>query len=390
MEAFLRLLANGSINLKPLTTHVFGIDRAVEAYDIILGKKSEPFTGIILEYANLSQIKRDAVKVNASPVQKHNIGFIGAGSFAQSYLLPNAKKFGSFDTVVTRDGMNSKNVAQKFGFNKASSDAVDILGNPAINTLFIATQHDTHALYTIEGLKNNKAVYVEKPLAMNMEELDAITEAYNHSTSPVLMVGFNRRFAHISQVARESFKNIGEPLVMNFRVNAGFIPRDHWTQTAAGGGRIIGEICHFIDLMQFFTGSEPVRVFAECITTTGEKIKNDDNISITLKFADGSVGNLIYTANGDKALPKERFEIFGGNTVFVINDFRSGELYHDNREKQFKTNGKGHVQEIEAFFNGLSSGTGSPIPFRSLCLTTITTFKIADSLATGLPQEIIL
>jgi polar amino acid transport system substrate-binding protein len=390
MEAFLKLISNGAVDLKPLTTHVFNIEQAVDAYDIILGKKSEYFVGIVLEYPDQALLKKEAVSVNPVSVQKFNIGFIGAGSFAQSYLLPNVKKFGSLDTVVTRDGMNSKNVAQKFGFGKSSCDAGDILNNTAINTLFIATQHDTHASYTIEGLRSNKAVYVEKPLAMNREELDEVIKAYNSASSPVLMVGFNRRFAHISREAKQSLRNTGEPVVMNFRVNAGFIPKDHWTQTAAGGGRIVGEICHFIDLMQFFTDAEPVKVYAECISTSSDKIKSDDNISITVRLSDGSVGNLIYTANGDKALPKERFEIYGGNSVFIINDFRSGEWYHDNKEKQIKTSGKGHVQEIEAFFNALSAGQGSPIPFRSLCLTTLVTFAIKDSLITGLPQEISL
>ena len=388
MEAFLRLIGNGSIDLKPLTTHIFNIEDAVQAYDIVLGKKTEPFVGILLKYPDEEKKRTEIVEVNANPLKQFNIGFIGAGSFAQSYLIPSVKSFGSLDTVVTKDGLNSKNVAQKFGFNQASSNPAHILENQAINTLFIATQHDTHARFTMDGLKSNKAVYVEKPLAMNMNELNEIIEVYGNSTSPVLMVGFNRRFAPISQVAKESFRNIGEPLVMNFRVNAGFIPKDHWTQSSAGGGRIIGEICHFIDLMQFFTDSEPVRVFAESIDSRNDKLKNDDNISITVKFADGSVGNLVYTANGDKALPKERFEIFGGNVVFIIDDFRKGILFRNNKEKQFKASGKGHKQEVEAFFKALSTGSEAPISFRSICLTTVTTFKIVESLAIGLPQVI--
>jgi predicted dehydrogenase/threonine dehydrogenase-like Zn-dependent dehydrogenase len=388
MEAFLRLLENKSINLTPLTTHMFDIEDAVQAYDIVLGKKSEPFVGILLKYPDEDKTKGDVVKVNTNPIQQFNIGFIGAGSFAQSYLIPAVKNFGLLDTVVTKDGLNSKNVAQKFAFNLASTNPAHIVDNQTINTVFIATQHDTHARYVIESLKNRKAVYVEKPLAMNTEELNEIGSVYKDCTSPFLMVGFNRRFAHISQIAKDSFKNIGEPLVMGFRVNAGFIPRDHWTQTRAGGGRIIGEICHFIDLMQYFTDSEPVRVFAECINTDSDKLKNEDNLSITIKFSDGSVGNLVYNANGDKALPKERFEIFGGNKVFIIDDFNKGALFQNNKEKQFKTSGKGHKQEIEAFFRALSAGNESPISFRSICFTTLTTYKILDSLATGLPQVI--
>jgi polar amino acid transport system substrate-binding protein len=175
---------------------------------------------------------------------------------------------------------------------------------------------------------------------------------------------------------------------MNFRVNAGFLPKDHWTQTSAGGGRIIGEICHFIDLMQFFTDSDPVKVYSECIKSTNDKLKDDDNISITLRFANGSVGNLVYTANGDKALSKERFEIFGGNTVFIIDDFRKGLLYKNNKEKQIRSSGKGHKQEVENFIHALESGSLQPISFQSLCLTTLTTFKIIESLSTGIPQSI--
>jgi predicted dehydrogenase/threonine dehydrogenase-like Zn-dependent dehydrogenase len=388
MDAFLQLLAGGALELKSLTTHTFDIADAVSAYDIVLGKKKEPFVGILLEYPSNGKPASAEVTTNSHPAQKSHIAFIGAGSFAQSYLIPSVKAFGSLQTVVTRDGLNSKNVAEKFGFNTASTDADAVLNDDTINTLFIATQHDSHAKYVMEGLKRGKTVYVEKPLAMNEEELNAIADIFNKSQSPFLMVGFNRRFSHIAQVAKETFRNVGEPLVMNFRVNAGFIPKDHWTQTHAGGGRIIGEICHFIDLMQFFTGADPVKVFAECIDSKNDKLKNDDNISITLKFSDGSVGNLVYTANGDKALPKERFELFGGNTVFIIDDFRKGTLFRNNKEKQFKTSGKGHKQEVERFFKALESGSQMPIPFKSLFLTTMTTFKIIDSLASGLPQNI--
>jgi len=388
MEAFLQLIANKSINLKPLTTHSFEIDDAVKAYDLILGRMKEDFVGIVLHYPVEAIEKRTEIQVNTHAVQKINIGFIGAGSFAQSYLLPNAKQYGSLDTVVTRNGMNAKNVAQKFGFNKASSDPSDILENETINTVFIATQHDTHARYVMDCLKKGKKVFVEKPLALSTEELDSVAKVYNSSESPALLVGFNRRFAEVSIRAKEEFRSIGEPLVMNFRVNAGFIPKDHWTQTKSGGGRIIGEICHFIDLMQFLTNAEPVKIFAECIDAQSDKLKNDDNIAITVKFSDGSVGNLVYAANGDKGLPKERFELYGGNTVFIIDDFKQGILYRNNQKKVIKNTGKGHKQEIEVFMKAVSDGNPMPISFRSMCLTTLTTFKIVESLSTGLPQEI--
>ena len=390
MEAFLKLIADQTVKLKPLTTHEFDIAGAVKAYDLVLGKVKEPFVGILLKYPEIDEVKREVVSVSPVKHSTINMGFIGAGSFAQSYLIPNVKELGSMDTVVTLNGMDAKNVAQKFGIGNASTDPAAIIDNEDINTVFIATQHDTHAKYTMDCLKSKKAVFVEKPLAMDMDELQEVMKVYHEAEAPAVMVGFNRRFADISVQAKEAFNNVGEPLVMNFRVNGGFIPKDHWSQTKAGGGRIVGEICHFIDLMQFFADSEPVKVFAECIDTDSDKIKNDDNLAITVKFSDGSVGNLVYTANGDKGLPKERFEIFGGESVFVIDDFNSGSVYRDNREKKIKTSGKGHKQEVIAFIGALEKGDPVPITFRSICLTTLTTFKIQESLATGLPQSIAL
>jgi predicted dehydrogenase len=176
---------------------------------------------------------------------------------------------------------------------------------------------------------------------------------------------------------------------MNYRVNAGFIPKEHWTQNEnIGGGRIIGELCHFIDLMQFFSGSFPETVFAQCINSGNNKVKNDDNISILIKFRNGSIGTIIYAANGDKAMPKERLEIFGGNKIGVINDFKNGELYNGNKLKTLKEEGKGHKEEINAFFAALSKGAAMPIEFESMYYTTKATFKILDSLSTGLPQTL--
>ena len=203
------------------------------------------------------------------------------------------------------------------------------------------------------------------------------------------MVGFNRRFAPICVAIKKEFENASEPLVINIRVNAGFIPKDHWTQIAEiGAGRIIGEMCHFIDLMQFFTGSNPIKVYADCIESNNDKLKLDDNIAIVIKFKNGSIGNLTYVANGDKSLPKELIEIFGAGKAATINDFQNGTLFSNNKSKSLKSSGKGHQQEVEAFLNALKDGKDSPIDFRSICLTTITTFRIIDSLRTGLPQEI--
>lgn len=389
MQAFLDLVSKGALNLKPLVSHEFSIDQAEKAYDIVLGKTPEPHIGILLNYPDSSKKSKTNINIKQDIVNEINVGFIGAGSFAQSYLIPNAKSWGvSFDSVVTSKGITSKNVADKFGFNNASANADDILKNSNINTVFIATPHSSHAQYVIQALQNGKNVFVEKPLAMNEEELESVKEAYANNPQ-ALLVGFNRRFAPISKVIKKEFSNLNEPLVMNFRINAGFIPKDHWTQNDdLGGGRIIGEMCHFIDLMQFFTNSDPVKVYADCINSKNSEIKNDDNIAITIKFSDGSVGNLLYLANGDKSMTKEKIEIFGGGKIGVIHNFRSGELHKNGKVSKLKFDGKGHKQEVYSFLDALDTGKVSPIEFDSIYKTTLTTFKIIDSLSTGLPQNL--
>ena len=259
--------------------------------------------------------------------------------------------------------------------------------NKDINTVFIATPHNSHANYVIEALSAGKNVFVEKPLAMNYEELEEVKEAFNKNETK-LMVGFNRRFAPVSKFIKKEFENIGEPIFVNIRVNAGFIPKDHWTQNDnLGGGRVIGEMCHFIDLMQYFTNAKPIKVYADCINTDNTKIKPDDNISIAVKFDNGSVGNLVYLANGDKSLPKELIEVYAGGKIGRIHDFRSGDLHKGNKQLKLKLNGKGHKEEVHSFLKSLNSEE-PPIDFESIYLTTKTTFKIIDSLNTGLPQKI--
>ncbi len=389
MEAFIDLLSRKSINVKPLITQVFDITEAKKAYDIILGKVKEKHIGILLKYNADDSVNRTLIQIKNNSINSVNVGFIGAGSFAQSYLIPNVKTWGaSIDGVVTSRGITSKNVADKFGFNFCSTDSNDVIGNKEINTVFIATPHSSHAGLVIKTLESGKPLFVEKPLALNIDQLNSVIEAKSNHPQQ-LLVGFNRRFAPVCQAIKSEFKNISEPLVVNIRVNAGLIPREHWTQQAeVGGGRIIGEICHFIDLMQYFTDSEPVRVFAESINTINTKITSEDNLAVVVKFADGSVGNLTYLANGDKALPKERIEVFGAGRVGIINDFRDGIMIRNGKTIKLKSSGKGHKEEINAFLNAVKEGKESPISFRSVCLTTLTTFKIKDSLSTGLPQEI--
>jgi len=389
MEAFLDLLSRKAINIKPLITHVFEIAEAEKAYDIVLGKTPEYHLGILLKYTQNGTIHSTSVHIRNNPMSSINVGFIGAGSFAQSYLIPNVKSWGaSLDSVVTSRGITAKNVCDKFQFNFCSSEPNDAFNKEQINTIFIATPHSSHAQLTIDALKTKKAVFVEKPLAINEEQLQAVIETQSEFNQ-TLMVGFNRRFAPICESIKKEFANASEPLVVNIRINAGLIPKEHWTQQPeVGGGRIIGEMCHFIDLMQYFTDSEPIKVFAESIATDNAKISPDDNIAVVVKFKNGSIGNLTYIANGDKGLPKERIEVSSAGKIGIINDFRDGMMYKGGKSEKLKSAGKGHQEEVKAFLDAVKNGKDSPIDFRSICLTTLATFKIIDSLKTGLPQEI--
>lgn len=389
MEAFLELLSMKVIDIKPLITHIFDIDEAIDAYDIVLGKTKEFHTGILLKYGGHKENGKTMFQIKNNPVSKINAGFIGAGSFAQSYLIPNVKTQGaSLDGVVTTRGLTSKSVAGKFGFNFCSTEPSDILGNAGINTVFIATPHSSHAELVVKALEAGKSVFVEKPLAINMVQLNSVVEAKRKYQMP-LMVGFNRRFAAISEAIKHEFRDSSEPLMVNIRVNAGMIPKGHWIQNPEiGGGRIIGEVCHFIDLMQFLTDSEPVSVFAESINTDNSIVTTFDNISAIIKFSNGSVGSLTYLANGDKAMPKERIEVYGSGNTGLINDFRDGLFFRGGKTTKLKSSGKGHREEIGKFLGALSRGEDSPLDFKSICLTTITTFKIIDSLSTGMAQEI--
>ena len=389
MEAFLQLLSKKLIDVKPFTTSVFPIDRAVEAYDLITNNSATPFIGLLLQYPQRESKKDNAIKLRESKSAELTVGFIGAGSFAQSYLLPHVKASGAdLKTVVTRSGINTKNVAEKFGFAISSTEVSEVINDKSITTVFIATRHDSHAEYLIASLKAGKHVFVEKPMALNTVQLEEIAEAIN-LTGAKLMVGFNRRFSPLSKTIKKIFPDSSIPMLINIRVNAGVLPKGHWVQDKkTGGGRIIGEVCHFVDLLQYLTGSDPVKVFAESTNFLEEGVLDEDNISVQIKFQNGSLGNIIYTSVGAKSLAKERIEIFSSGRSFVMDDFKQGWLFQEGESKVFKLPGKGHKQEIEHFFKSLKENLPAPISFDSLYKTSLVTFKIIDSLYTGLPQAL--
>lgn len=388
MEAFLQMVAKGAVKLEPLISHVFDIDKAKEAYKLVSGEVNESSLGIILKYPEQEQMKdiiiRDTKKITST--NDITASFIGAGSFAQSYLIPNVKNIAGLGGVLANRGINAEHVARKFGFTKAVSEISEIIHDDASNVVFVATLHNTHAQYVEECLIANKHVFVEKPLAINEEELQKVADAYEQSGA-VLAVGFNRRFSEAAKNVKRIFSGSEIPMLMNFRVNAGALPEDHWSKIdEIGGGRIIGEVCHFIDLMQYISDSEPVKVYAEAIPGLSEQQTNTDNVAITISFNNGSVGTITYASNGDKSLPKENLEFFAGEKAAVIHDFNAVTIYQGSRATTVKTKGKGHKQEVEEFLKAVKTGKDFPITFNAIYKTTLATFKCMDSLATGLPQ----
>lgn len=387
MEAVIDLIEAGRLNVERMITHRIPIAEAERAYDLITGKIKEPYIGIVLEYP-----QRDAdvllrnVPIRESkrgPVASLGIAFVGAGNFAQSFLLPPVKDAGvRLATVMTSTSVNAHTVAERYGFDSASTDASAVFDREDVDGVFIVTHHDTHGEYVARGLQAGKQVFVEKPLAINRAELARIVEAAE--TNPRVMVGFNRRFSAPLVAMKGHFERATDPLVMLYRVNAGFIKPESWVQAEAQGGRIIGEGCHFIDCMQFMSDARPVSVYAASIGSDNTQVRNADSVSITVRFDDGSVGTLVYLANGDGSIPKEYFEVHGGGRSAVMNNFKSVRLAVGNKSSEKRFNGaKGHAEEVAATIEAMKTGEPMPISFQSLVDTTNVTFAAMESLASG-------
>ena len=385
-EAIVELLANGKLQVQPLITHRFPIEQAAEAYEVITGKKNEPFLGVLLTYESAKSEVRSArveFRTSTAPRTSHvALGVLGAGLFANATLLPAIKKVVGIDLVgiASASGLHAQHAAKKFGFAYAASSEDEIINDPNINTVAILTRHDAHAELVLKALQAGKHVFVEKPLAINLEQLDQITESLRSNLQSLLAVGFNRRFSPLAQQLIPFLQNRSESLYAHYRVNAGYLPLNHWTQDPEiGGGRIIGEGCHFVDFITFLVGAAPVSVSAIALPDGGKY--REDNVSMTFTFPDGSVGVVDYLANGDKSLPKERVEVFCGGRVAVLDDFRSLEMVQDGRRKTVKgAQDKGWKDEWVSFSKAIREGGKPPIPYEQLIGVTNATFAAAESL----------
>ncbi|HSY64004.1 MAG TPA: bi-domain-containing oxidoreductase [Terriglobales bacterium] len=396
MEAFLELLSAGKVDVKSLVTHRFPIERANNAYDLITGKSAHPFLGVVISYPAQAEASQEIqVKGRRNVVAGEKslaIGILGAGNFAMSTLLPAFKHVRGVEMVgvCAANGSHARHAAEKFGFRYCTTNEDTVINDPANNTVVIATRHHLHANQVLSALAAGKHVFCEKPLCLNEIDLQKIIHAHETSSRGLLlMVGFNRRFAPLALKMKAFLKTIKEPLALHYRVNAGFIGGDHWlNDPEQGGGRILGEVCHFVDFLTFLTESLPIEVETN---VTGFEQHSDENAIISLRFANGSQGTISYLSNGDRSYSKERVEVFGGGAVAVLEDFRCLELVRHGKKQTFRSlfrHDKGHRAELKAFAEAIRGGGRTPIPFEEIVSITLATLRVAESRSSGQRLEV--
>jgi len=391
-EAVLDMMAAGTLDVKPLISHRYSIDDVVTAYGL-LGDASA--LGILLEYPKQSEdiLRRPVVALDSkersyqanTPV----VGFIGAGNYASRTLIPAFKEAGAaLDTLVTSGGISGVHHGNKAGFKTAATELDTLWKSDAINTVAIVTRHDAHASQVLSAVESGKHVFVEKPLALKQDEVDAIDTAFqkvneDRSEPLRLMVGFNRRFAPHVVKMKSLLESKREPKVVVITVNAGAIPGEHWTQDPeVGGGRIVGEGCHFIDLMRFLVGHAITGHQAMMMGDAPGVEVRDDKVSINLSFADGSFGTIHYLANGGKAFPKERIEVFCGDAVLQMDNYRvlTGFGWQGFKKMKLMKQDKGQIACAKAFVDSVKSGKPSPIPYEEVMESSRVSIEVAGSL----------
>ncbi len=382
-KAILELLKSNKLNVKPLISHQYKIADAIKAYEKVLNDQSA--LGIILKYSKKDKIDSNSVKLKdpngiTASTQKVQIGLIGAGNFVSSTLLPNlAKTDASLHTIVSVNGLSATHLGKKYSFMTSETDPLSVINSPETNAIIVATQHNSHADFVIACINANKPVFVEKPLAINPKQLSKIEQAIVSMKNPFIMVGFNRRFSpHIVKM-KQMLQSVSSEKSFIYTVNAGAIPNDHWVHDSErGGGRIIGEVCHFIDLVRYLADSD---IVDKQTIVTGVRKKpdfNSDNVTINLKFRNGSKAIIQYLSTGHKSYPKERLEVFGGGKILQLENFRILKGYGWSGFSKNRTirQNKGHRQCIVEFINAVRNGHTSPIPFSEIAEVTKTSFDI--------------
>lgn len=378
MQSFVDLLATNQLNIEKLITHIFPLEKAPEAYDLILAKQ-ESFSGIVIQYDNQAKLTNIIhLKKSVCAPSDVNVGFVGAGSFAQGVLLPAMKGHCNFVAVATGRGITSRYVADKYGFAYCADSSDALFKDERINTIFVVARHNLHAEHVLKAIEHEKHIFVEKPLAMNEMELNEIKNAYEKkNANKHLMVGFNRRFAPPILEVKKLFLP-EQPKAIMIRVNAGILPAEHWVNDPIiGGGRIIGEACHFIDLATYLAGS---RIVSVCASSMTDASNLNNTVVINVSMSNGSVASINYYSNGNKKLNKEYIEVFCGGSVVVIDDFRTLTV-HGGEDKKIKyRQDKGHASCVQAFLRTIKEGTACPIPFEESYFSMLATFKVNQSI----------
>jgi len=397
MQAFLELVAAGKIDVARLVTHRFEIARAPEAYELLSGKGK--YLAILIDYPRpaesprrqeLRPLRRTNRVVNSCRPGKIKIGWIGVGSFSRAKLLPALRRLDNLEMMglANATGISASRAGKSFGFQYCSTDASEVLHDPAIDAVFIGTRHHLHGPLVLAALESGKHVFVEKPLCVNESELEAIARAYARSDR-ILCAGFNRRFSPFARQCRDFFSAGRGPLSFLYRINAGRLPEGHWVQDPEQGhGRVIGEVCHFVDLFAFLSEALPIRVEAWAVGDSTD----ENNVHIQVSLADGSKGEILFLACGDASVPKERLEVFGRGRTAICEDFRKHAFYHSNRcqAKYLFRQDKGHAEEAKCFIDAVAGKAPPPMPFESLWATTLATFRIRESLLGGGPRQVML
>ena len=388
IQSIVDLLTDGRIDLKPLISHRFPIGEAEKAYDLITGKTGEPFLGVLMTYtaptqpAEYHRTIEVTLRTAGKPVEKVRIGVLGAGNYANATLLPAIKKVGGVDMVgiASAGGVTAQAAAKRFGFQFASTDEKAILESADINTVLVLTRHQHHARQVLNALRAGKNVYCEKPLALSLEDLDAIFAELKNSSAGMLSVGFNRRFSPLSIRLKNFLSACNEPFMATYRVNAGFIPSSHWLHDPLqGGGRIVGEGCHFIDYMVFLAGAAPVKFDIAALPDSGRY--HSDNVQISLTFPNGSLAQVIYLANGDKGLPKERLEVHSGGQSAILEDYRELQLWSGGVKRVTRSvlrQDKGHQAAWAAYVNAIKAGTAPSIPYDQIYASSLAAIQAAE------------
>ncbi|QTE92139.1 bi-domain-containing oxidoreductase [Shewanella algae] len=389
-EAILDMMASGQVDVKPLITHRFKFEDAAQAYELLTSDKST--LGILLQYQSETSTRHEkTITLNNEATfdaSKPVVGFVGAGNYASRMLIPAFKAGGAqLHTIATSGGINGVTHGEKTGFAKTTTDTSSMISDPEINTVAIVTRHNSHAHFVSESLNAGKNVFVEKPLAVTLEELAEVEDTYysraSAAAAPILMVGFNRRFSPQVKKMKELLSSVKEPKSFMMTMNAGAIPADHWTQdNEVGGGRIIGEACHFIDLMRYLADSEIVSVQCRRMGDVDSVEITEDKAAIILGFADGSFGTIHYLANGAANFPKERIEVFAAGRVLQLDNFRKlkGFGWPGFSKMNLWKQDKGQTDCAAAFLNAIESGKESPIPAQELFEVARVTIEIAEQL----------